>query len=361
MARTFSPQFLTHNLDLNLRKGSTAKLVVTIAGTYDFNVQNSLIFTEVRKEAPGYLAIDRITASTATGSPAIKINAYPLRMHSTQILSMLPIQAGDLITVEGSGIEDSKVLSVSSAEIIVSNNATASISNSRISHRSLPLTSFRAEPVSSVMNLVCNEISENPLTVTGITSSIPVGTELVFTNVSNQVTTRTVTQTALAGATTLYVSGTGGTSGTAYFCKIGPQVITLTQPVTSVSTSATFSALSYQIPANTVLHFATKGAGNSKDGWRYQGSFKTAANTTPASNQVNINSIQIQKTSIPSGSVALFSTIKSNQFRLILDTLDNLYIPTGTYKYDTICRFPDGEVIRILEGNCTFSDNWSDL
>lgn len=361
MARSFSPQFLTHTLDLNLKKGSTAKLVVTIAGTYDFNIQNTSIFTEVRKEAPGYVVIDRITASTTTGSPTIKISAYPLRMHSTQVLSMLPIQAGDLVTVEGSGIEDSKVLSVSSAEIIVSNNATANILNSRISHRSLPLTSFRAEPVSPAMSLTCNDISGNPLIVTGITSSIPVGTELVFTNTNNQVTTRTVTQTALAGATALYVSGTGGVTGTAYFCKIGPQVITLSQSVTSASPTATFNTLNYQIPANTVLHFATKGAGNSKDGWRYQGSFRTSATTAPNSNQVNISNVQVQKTSIPAGAVALFSTIKSNQFRLILDTADNLYIPTGTYKYDTICRFPDGEVIRILEGNCTFSDNWSDL
>lgn len=360
MAEVFSPQFETHQLDLDIKKGATAKLVVTVSGSYDFNIQNSLIFTEVRQDAPGYFVIPKIVVSTTSGSPIIKIAAYPLGLDANRILLLLPIQSGDLVTVEGSGIQDSKVLSVSSTEILVSNSATATIVNSRISHRSLPVTSFNVEPIGTTMSISTTNITTSgAITVSGVTSLIPAGTQLVFSNGTDSAV-RTVTQDALAGSTTLQVTGSGGNTGT-YTAAIGSQLIFLQNSVNTSSVNAVFKPFSYHIPVNTTLHFATKGVGNSKDGWKYQGSFRTTATTVANSNTVAIDSINPQFSSIPADSVAIFSTIKSNQFRLILETVDSKYVPTGTYKYDVICRFPSGEVIRIIQGNCTFTDNWSDL
>lgn len=360
MAEVFSPQFETHQLDLDIKKGATAKLVVTVSGSYDFNIQNSLIFTEVRQDAPGYFVIPKIVVSTTSGSPIIKIAAYPLGLDANRILLLLPIQSGDLVTVEGSGIQDSKVLSVSSTEILVSNSATATIVNSRISHRSLPVTSFNVEPIGTTMSISTTNIATSgAITVSGVTSLIPAGTQLVFSNGTDSAV-RTVTQDALAGSTTLQVTGSGGNTGT-YTAAIGSQLIFLQNSVNTSSVNAVFKPFSYHIPVNTTLHFATKGVGNSKDGWKYQGSFRTTATTVANSNTVAIDSINPQFSSIPADSVAIFSTIKSNQFRLILETVDSKYVPTGTYKYDVICRFPSGEVIRIIQGNCTFTDNWSDL
>lgn len=359
-AEVFSPQFETHQLDLDIKKGATAKLVVTVSGSYDFNIQNSLIFTEVRQDAPGYFVIPKIVVSTTSGSPIIKIAAYPLGLDANRILLLLPIQSGDLVTVEGSGIQDSKVLSVSSTEILVSNSATATIVNSRISHRSLPVTSFNVEPIGTTMSISTTNITTSgAITVSGVTSLIPAGTQLVFSNGTDSAV-RTVTQDALAGSTTLQVTGSGGNTGT-YTAAIGSQLIFLQNSVNTSSVNAVFKPFSYHIPVNTTLHFATKGVGNSKDGWKYQGSFRTTATTVANSNTVTIDSINPQFSSIPADSVAIFSTIKSNQFRLILETVDSKYVPTGTYKYDVICRFPSGEVIRIIQGNCTFTDNWSDL
>lgn len=359
-AEVFSPQFETHQLDLDIKKGATAKLVVTVSGSYDFNIQNSLIFTEVRQDAPGYFVIPKIVVSTTSGSPIIKIAAYPLGLDANRILLLLPIQSGDLVTVEGSGIQDSKVLSVSSTEILVSNSATATIVNSRISHRSLPVTSFNVEPIGTTMSISTTNITTSgAITVSGVTSLIPAGTQLVFSNGTDSAV-RTVTQDALAGSTTLQVTGSGGNTGT-YTAAIGSQLIFLQNSVNTSSVNAVFKPFSYHIPVNTTLHFATKGVGNSKDGWKYQGSFRTTATTVANSNTVAIDSINPQFSSIPADSVAIFSTIKSNQFRLILETVDSKYVPTGTYKYDVICRFPSGEVIRIIQGNCTFTDNWSDL
>lgn len=363
MAEVFSPQFETHQLDLDLKKGATAKLVVTISGTYDFNIQNSLVFTEVRKDAPGYFVINKIAASTTSGSAVIKIEAYPIGMDANRILSLLPIQAGDIVTVEGSGIQDSKVISVSSAEIKVSDNATATVVNSRIGHRSLPVTSFNVEPIGTTMSVSSSNVhssnSTKSMTVAGVTSLIPAGTQLVFVSGTDR-TVRTVTQDALPGSTTLQVDGSGGNIGN-YTAQVNAQLLTLANNVSNSSSTATFKSLSAPIPNNTTLHFATKGVGNSKDGWKYQGSFRTTA-ISQSNNEVGIDTISPQfGESIPAGSVAIFSTIKSNQFRLVLDTIDSKYVPSGTYKYDVICRFPSGEVIRIIEGNCTFTDNWSDL
>lgn len=361
MAATLDLQFNTQYLDLVVKKSATASFVVTVIGNYGFNIQNALIIAEVRRTAPGFLEASKVTASTTASQATISLKHYPSGQDSNRALSRLPIQAGDLITVEGSGITASKALSVTASQILVSNNATTTLLESRIKYRSLALASFTPQPLCPVMSIATTGASQGQTQlggITGISQVIPVGTRLVF--ISNNTTVAVTTSlVASPGDTTIFIQGAPAPIASGSTSFTGAQMITTTQSITSSSTTVTVQPLLFQMASGTVLQFASK----TSDGWSYVGSVNLSANTDANNTTtLSINNISIfNGTEIPAGSVAMFSTLQSNQFRLTLDSVESQFIPSGEYGYDVICRFTNGEVIRILEGKCTFLDNWSAL
>lgn len=369
MAETLDLQFNTSYLDLVVKKSATASFVVTVIGNYGFNIQGGLVFAEVRRSSPGFLEASKITGSTTASQNAgvgnvIQIKAYPPGQDSNRILSQLPIQVGDLITVEGSGITASRANSVTSSQIVVADNATASLTDTRIKYRSLAIASFRVEPVFNIFTITTTGANANATTIpiSGVSKAIPAGTKLVFVNGNNTYYAET---TAIANPlqSALTVKGLAATIPASSTCTIGGQMITTTTAINSNSTSFTASSLSYHIPQGTKLQFTTK----TTDGWSYVGSVNVSSDTTinsgVISNTVNINDVKLfgALTSIPANSTALYSTLPSNQFRLILDSAESQYIPSGDYGYDVIAQTANGEVIRIIEGKITFLDNWSAL
>lgn len=360
MAATLDLQFNTQYLDLVIKKSATAKFIVTVIGNYDFNIQNALIIAEVRRTAPGFLEASKVTVSTTASQSTISLKHYPSGQDSNQALSKLPIQAGDLITVEGSGITASKALSVTASQILVSNNATTTLVESRIKYRSLALASFTPQPLCPVMSIATTGATQNATQLTGITGIsqvIPVGTRLVFIS-NNTPIAVTTTQVASPGNTTISIQSAPANINSGSTSVTGAQTITTTGDITSSSTTVNVQPILLSMASNTVLQFASK----TSDGWSYVGSVTLSANAAANSTSLSINNISIfNGTQIPAGSVAMFSTLKSNQFSLTMDSVESQFIPSGEYGYDVICRFPNGEVIRIIEGKCTFLDNWSAL
>jgi len=366
MAETLDLQFNTSYLDLVVKKSATASFVVTVIGNYGFNIQGSLVFAEVRRSSPGFLEAFKITGSTTASQNVIQIKTYPPGQDSNRILSQLPIQVGDLITVEGSGIVASRANSVTSSQIVVANNATTSLADTRIKYRSLAIASFRVEPVFDVFTITttsASNVGATTVPISGVTRVIPAGTKLVFVNDTNTYYAET---TAIANPlqSALTVKSLAVAIPNSSTCTIGGQIITTTTTdIVSNSTSFTASSLSYHIPQGTKLQFATK----TTDGWSYVGSVNVSDNTSVVSgaisNTVSINNVELfgTLTSIPVGSIALYSTLASNQFRLILDSTESQYTPSGDYGYDVIAQTANGEVIRIIEGKITFLDNWSAL
>lgn len=365
MAETLDLQFNTSYLDLVVKKSATASFVVTVIGNYGFNIQGGLVFAEVRRSSPGFLEASKITGSTTASQNVIQIKAYPPGQDSNRILTQLPIQVGDLITVEGSGIVASRANSVTSSQIVVANNATTSLADTRVKYRSLAIASFRVEPVFNIFTITttsASNVGATTIPISGVTRVIPAGTKLVFVNGS---TTYYAETTAIANPlqSALTVKSLAVAIPNSSTCTIGGQMITTTTAINSGSTSFTASSLSYHIPQGTKLQFATK----TTDGWSYVGSVNVSANTSVVSgaisNTVSINNVELfgTLTSIPVGSIALYSMLPSNQFRLILDSTESQYTPSGDYGYDVIAQTANGEVIRIIEGKITFLDNWSAL
>lgn len=383
MAETLDLQFNTSYLDLVVKKSATASFVVTVIGNYGFNIQGGLVFAEVRRSSPGFLEASKITGSTTASQNVIQIKSYPPGQDSNRILTQLPIQVGDLITVEGSGIVASRANSVTSSQIVVANNATTSLADTRVKYRSLAIASFRVEPVFNIFTITttsASNVGATTIPISGVTRVIPAGTKLVFVNNNTTPlpTTYYAETTAIANPlqSALTVKSLADEIPGSSTCTIGGQMITTattpgdTTPnsgiINSNSTSFTASSLSYHIPQGTKLQFATK----TTDGWSYVGSVNVSAKTSAVSggaisNTVSINNVDLfdkeTPTPIPVGSIALYSTLPSNQFRLILDSTESQYTPSGDYGYDVIAQTANGEVIRIIEGKITFLDNWSAL
>lgn len=364
MAATLDLQFNTQYLDLVVKKSATASFIVTVIGNYGFNIQGSLIFAEVRRSSPGFLEANKVTGTTTANQNVIQIKSYPAGQDSNRVLNQLPIQVGDLITVEGSGIVASRANSVTSSQITVTANATTSLVDTRIKYRSLAIASFRVEPVVTSFTITTTATAaanSTAIPISGISRIIPANSSLVFVNSNNTYFAKTV---ALAnpGQTSLTVEALPAQIPSSSTCFIGGQTLTTTSAIQSGSTSFTVTGLSFHIAKNTMLQFATKTA----DGWSYIGWVNVSNNTTMSggaiSNTININSVNLfSGNSIPIGSIALYSMVPSNQFKLVLDSTESQYVASGEYGYDVIAQLPNGEVIRIIEGKITFLDNWSAL
>jgi hypothetical protein len=348
-------QFKTKKLDLNLKKGESAQFSVTITD-YDLDLRGSLVFTEIlRQGSPGFNLIQEITGTVNSGSNTIQIKRYPTIEDKSELLSLLPIRIGDLITLEGSGITSSKVISVTASEILCDNTATLTIDEGRVLVRSASVASFNAIPYSPIISLTLTEtagIGSTQIKVSGVSRNIPTGTILAFED-NGSVKTATVAVDVNANNTVIKVNPLSTAITIQSIAKVGSQVITTTNSSLLNSTSIDVEALDVTIPSDTLLNFATR----SSDGWVYRGSATLSAPALTGDTTLSVSPLTVP---VPTGAIAWFGTVPFNSFYLRIDPPDTQFLESGEYGYDVICRLSDGYTIRIIQGNCTFTDHWSD-
>jgi hypothetical protein len=298
-------------------------------------------------------------------------------------LSLLPIRVGDLITVEGSGIIGARANVVTDSQITVSSNATTAVSEARILSRSLSVASFDYRPQGAFFTVNCTATNSNILTVNGVTSAIPAGTQLVFSTTPTPTVVTTANDVS-TNTTSITINGTAAVSNTSAIvdrCLLEVTATTTSGSPATVS-GITVRALSGSvgnssnflpgIPSGTTLNFAQR----SLDGWKYIASATLTASSAGGTTS-SILTVSSTATSIPSGSIAMFSTLPFNQLRFLLnyDITDTQYIEQNPYSYETsgfrtseaaysydvLARLASGKTIRIMQGACNFKDHWSDL
>lgn len=362
-----SPQFDTASLDLNFKKGESAQFSVTIAD-YNLDLRGCLIFAEIRKLSPGYNLLQGFTGVATQGSDTILLRQYPTTYDKFQALSACGIRAGDLITLEGSGINASKVLAVTDSTLVCSNAATRSISEGRLFLRSLSSASFTAIPIAvsgsvtlsqAILNAAVGNISPSPATVLA-------GTTLVFRE-STETTAKsfTLSQDLIVGGGT--ITGTSNVSiANSASAKVGVQTVVVDAPVNTPvaigSTSIPVLPLSMGIEAGSLLNFAIR----TGDGWQYVGKAITSSAVVHSNTVAPISlttSIPVEPLSsaIPKNAIAWHGNTPFNSFYLAIDPSDTQFLESGLYGYDVICRKPDGYTIRLIQGKVSLSDHWSDL
>lgn len=354
MSTTLSPQFETHSLDLILKKGESAHFSVAVAN-FDLDLRGCLIFTEIRRLSPGYNSLPLFTGAVSTGSSNILISRYPATQDKAQLLNSLPVRPGDLITLEGSGITGSKVLAVTDSQIVASSSATRTISEGRLLVRSLSVASFTAIPHLPNITITLTSsasIGATTLNVSNVTRTIPGGTTLIF-NDNGVADPVTLTSDLTPGSVLAYVSALPVAIAANATATIGATTVIVTANATVGATSLVVSALSVPIPSGTILNFANR----TSDGWQYVGAATLTAAALAGATSLAVSALG---TAIPSGAIAWFGTHPFNIFFLAIDPLDTQFLESGLYGYDVICRQSNGYTIRLIQGNCTLTDHWSD-
>ena len=353
MTVLLKPQFETHSLDLELKKGESSSFSVAVTD-FDLDLRGCLIFTEIRRSSPGYANISNFLGSVTLGNGLININQYHGNANSAEILDSLPIRADDLITLEGSGIVGAKVISVTDSQILCSGTALRTVARGRLIVRSLSLTSFTAIPYlpNITISLTASaSIGATSINVANVTRTIPKDTILVFSDggIADPVT---LTADLVPGSTIAYTSSTVAiASGSTAI--VGASTVIVTTNAAINATSIAVSALSVPMPANTVLNFATRNA----DGWQYVGSAKLTAAVLAGATSIAVAALSV---AIPQNAIAWFGTHPFNSFILAIDPADTQFLESGDYGYDVICKQADGYTLRLIQGNVKLTDHWSD-
>ena len=369
MTEPFKPQFNTQKLDLLLKKGETANFNLTVVGSYNMNFQNSLIFGEIRRKSPGFDLVKRFTASTTINSPTAQIKAYPATADKSKILSLLPVRVGDKVTIEGA-IVNARVDVVTDSTLVLSSNATKTVSEARIFNRSASIAAFDFFPATTNFTISCSGVSGNSITVSNVLSQIPAGTQLVFINGQTVVGVVTVASLVQANQTSIQLTAAPPSSLAGTTARVGSSNIYARQQTALNSNTATsLPVISPQdeispIPVGSSLYFASLG----EEGWKYIG--RAIVSTTypgfigdTGGQTISVVSA-VETLTIPAYSKAMFSTIPFNTISLRLDSESTRYIESGEYAYEILAMVNSGNsytTIRIMEGNCTFTDSWSDI
>ena len=351
----FNPQFKTFKLDLEFKKGESAQFSVAVTD-YDLDLRGSLLFTEMRRNTPGYLEITGFTGTSNLSNSTIIIKEVPgVLDDQASLLSQLPVREKDLITLEGSGITNSKALAVTEKYIVTSNIATQSIVGGRLFVRSQSLASFNATPYlpNITVNLTASaSVGATSINVANITRTIPSGTTLVFKDgVIGKLATLTANLTpssTIASVSALPVAIASGSTAI-----VGASTVIVAANAAANATSVAVSALSVPMPSGTLLNFATRTA----DGWKYAGSATLTATVLAGATAIPVAALSA---AIPAGAIAWFGTQPFNTFILAVDPADTQFLESGDYGYDVICRQADGYTIRLIQGNVKLTDHWSD-
>lgn len=354
MTVLLKPQFETHSLDLELKKGESSSFSVAVTD-FDLDLRRCLIFTEIRRSSPGYTNISNFLGSVRLGEGLVSIKQYSGNTNSAEILDSLPIRVGDLITLEGSGIIGAKVISVTDSQILCSGVAQRTVDRGRLIARSLSLTSFTAIPYLPNITLTLTasaSIGATSINVANVTRTIPKDTTIVFNDggVADPVT---LTADLVAGSTIAYVSALTVAIASGATAIVGATTVIVLANAATNATSVAVSALSAPMPANTVLNFATRNA----DGWQYVGSATLTAAVLAGATSITVAALPV---AIPQNAIAWFGTHTFNSFILAIDPADTQFLESGDYGYDVICRQSDGYTIRLIQGNVKLTDHWSD-
>ena len=352
MTTTLTPQFETKLLDLEIKKGESAQFSVAVTD-YDLDLRGCLIFTEIRRLSPGYNLIPGVTGIVTSGTSTIQIKRYPSIDDRSKLLDLLPVRLGDLITLEGSGITESKVLAVTDSQIVATASATRTISEGRLLVRSLSLTSFTAIPYLPIVSVTATGTATagaTSINVANVTRTIPELTTLVF-NDGGVAKIATLTTELTPGSTIAYIFTLPVAIASGSTAIVGASTVIVTTNAAINATSIAVSALSVPMPFSR-LNFATRNA----DGWQYVGS-ATVAPVLAGATSITVATLSV---AIPQNAIAWFATHTFNSFILAIDPADTQFLESGDYGYDVICRQSDGYTLRLIQGNVKLTDHWSD-
>lgn len=361
MATTkFLPQFQTLFLDLQLKKGESVSFGLTVTD-YPLDLRNSLVAVELRPDPPGIEMMEDIMGSVSLGSNTITLS-FPKVDCSHRCsksdrdyarLQSIPVYEGDFVSLEGSGIELSRVLSITAHTITVETPATRAVDFARLFYRYRSWSSFTIVPAFTGQEIAVEStatVGAQTINVQSLPVEIPAGETIVF---EPNLLART-TELAPFGSRTLKTQPLEQEIPASTKAKLEAFVVIVLSEVGAGGNTIPVNPTRAPIPANTTLHFATRTIA----GWKYAGAATVTTTATTGSTSLLVTPLL---DTIPMGAIAWFGTLPFNSIKLGMSPDDTRGLRLDNYKYDAIARLPTGEVLRLMEGNIFFAEHVTDF
>ena len=359
----FEPAFKPHKQDLCFYKGADFNFSLLVAD-YPIDFRGAAFAMEIRPPDSDVRQIKGLLGETVVDTSLIKLHFEKLDCsgecttdRNVKKLNSLPISEGDFITLEGSGIDNFKVLSVTATDILVEGTATRGVKNSRIFFRYKSWASFTVLPAFTP-NVVATEqtaiAGTTLIYVQSLPVKIPAGEKLVFDDGANDTLVVELAEDAPLGGRILNVLPLDTNIAANATAQIDAFAVILTSPVNAGTVSLTIPSITAGIPAGTILHFSSR----TDRGWEYLG-FATVSDTVPSGSvTIPVNGLPQD---LPVGAIAYFGTLPVNALNIGITADDTRGLYLQKYVYDLIAQLEDGEKLAVMVGDISFSGYVSDF
>jgi hypothetical protein len=362
-ALCFEPVFKPHKQDLCFYKGADFNFSLLVAD-YPIDFRGASFAMEIRPPDGDVRQIKNVLGSTAVNASVIKLEFEKLDCsgecktdRDIKKLESLPINEGDFVTLEGSGVTMFPILSVTANSILVEGTATRDVSKARVFFRYKSWASFNVFPSFIPFNVVVESpatIGSNSITIQPLTRKIDKGEKIVFESGSDVVVVTLAEDAPFFTQTINIVEPLTVELARGVIAVIDAFAVIVLDTSLIGTTALSVSPTKSAIPANTILKFSQR----TIKGWEYLGEATVISTAPKGSETIEISPLE---QNFPVGAIAHFGSIAFNTLTVGITADDTRGLHLKKYSYDLIVRLDDGEKIPIMKGDINFDGYVSDF
>jgi hypothetical protein len=359
----FEPVFKPHKQDLCFYKGADFNFSLLVAD-YPIDFRGASFAMEIRPPNGDVRQIKNVLGSTAVNTSVIKLEFEKLDCsgecktdRDIKKLESLPINEGDFVTLEGSGVTMFPILSVTANSILVEGLATRDVSKGRVFFRFKSDASFAVLPAFTPEVVALESpalLNATTLFTQSLPRALPSGTQLVFADANSNTLVVTLADEAPLAGRTLAVEPLAAPIQAGAIAQVDAFALILTAPTLAGGNTLVIPATTAGIPVGTILHFSRR----TNAGWEYLGQANVSTTAPTGATTLTVN---LLNQDLPVGAIAYFGTVPVNALNIGITADDTRGLYLNQYNYDLIARLSDGEKLAIMKGAIKFDGYVSDF
>jgi hypothetical protein len=362
-ALCFEPVFKPHKQDLCFYKGADFNFSLLVAD-YPIDFRGASFAMEIRPPNGDVRQIKNVLGSTAVNTSVIKLEFEKLDCsgecktdRDIKKLESLPINEGDFVTLEGSGVTMFPILSVTANSILVEGLATRDVSKARVFFRYKSDASFTVLPSFTPVTIATESTAiagSRTILIQSLPRTIAKGEKIVFESGANTTLVATLADEAVLSSRVLNVEPLEAAIPGGAIATLDAFAVILTAPSLAGANTLTVPATTAAIPANTVLKFSRR----TNEGWEYLGEALVTATAPRGATSINV---ALLNQDLPLGAITYFGSVAFNTLTIGITADDTRGLHLNQYNYDLIARLTDGEKLAIMKGAIKFDGYISDF
>ncbi len=359
----FEPVFKPQRQNLCFYKGADFTFSLLVAD-YPLDFRGAAFAMEVRPPNGDVRQIKNVLGTVTAKTSTIKLEFEKLDCsgeckvdRDIKKLESLPINEGDFVTLEGSGVTMFRVLSVTANNILVEGLATRDVSKGRVFFRYKSDASFAVLPAFTPEVVAVETtplVGAREIFTQSLPRELPPGTKLVFADVNSSALVATLTEVAPLAGRKLAVEPLVAPIQAGAIAHIDAFAVILTAPTLAGDNTLVVPATTAGIPSGTVLHFSHR----TNVGWEYLGKAEVIQTSPRGDTTIEV---ALLEQDLPAGAIAYFGTVPVNALNIGITADDTRALHLNEYNYDLIARLADGEKLAIMKGSIKFDGYVSDF